>query len=138
MRPFGVVADLGGALDGRDLFHGARRRRMVDVMSGRFDGITIYGHWDEPHLVVQCGRCLDDAQEHALFARPSTCVVGAVDPCIYPPWGDDDAVARYRVWLTEFGHWEIVGQGLTGPSNPLPDTFQALVDLVIDHEIRYH
>lgn len=111
---------------------------MADVVSGRFDGISIYGHWDDPHLVVQCDRCWEVALEHALFTRPSNVVVGAVDPSIYPKWGDDEAVARFREWLKEFGHWEIVGQGLHGESNPLPDTFQALVDLVIDHQIRYH
>ena len=111
---------------------------MADVMSGRFDGISIYGHWDDPHLIVTCDRCLDAAQANALFVRPSNVVVGATDPCIYPPWGDDDAVARYREWLKEFGHWEIVGQGLTGDAHDLPSTFQELVDLVVDHEIRYH
>lgn len=111
---------------------------MVDVVSGRFDQISIYGHWDDPHLMVTCDRCSDAAQANALFVRSSPQDAGVTEPCIYPPWDDDDAVARYREWLKEFGHWEIVGQGLTGESSGLPSTFQELVDLVIDHVIRYH
>lgn len=90
-------------------------------------------HWDGPTLYVECVRCREAALAHPLFTRPSYVVVGAVDPCIWPDWGNHEQVARFREWEKEWSHWEVFGLG-----NEAPGTFAGLHAGVIAHEIQYH